>query len=106
VQLGASQSIGGRLVMSLDGRWEFRRYQNVPLGGMASGTRKDHLAVGQAKVDFYIQKWLYAGIGYVVSWNSSDLDTTLAATGGAMGTTVQGIDYLKHQILARLGVTY
>jgi hypothetical protein len=106
VQIGASQSLGGRLVASLDGRWEYRRYQNVPLG-TGFRTRKDHLAMGQAKIDFYIQRWLYAGVGYTVTWNSSDLDNVInQGMPAGMPATIQGIDYLKHQILGRLGVTY
>jgi hypothetical protein len=106
VTLGVGQSIGGRLVLGLEGRYEWRRYQGLVVM-MTPFERVDHVAYGQAKADFYIQKWLYAGIGYTISVNSSNFDQAPGFNQpGMVGVGFSGVDYVKHQILGRLGVTY
>jgi hypothetical protein len=95
VFLGVSQGIGARLVFTADGRYEWRRYQGVTRF-MAPFERRDHVAGGQAKLDFFIQKWLYAGIGYNLTFNESN----------ESAATARGVDYVKHQVLGRVGVTY
>lgn len=100
VSLGISQSLGGRLVFSADGRYEWRRYQGATITPMGLGPavpfeRRDNIILGQAKLDFFVQRWLYTGIGYIVSFNQSNADP---ANGGT--------DYVKNQILGRAGVTY
>jgi hypothetical protein len=99
VGLLVNQAIGRRLVAGLEGRYEWRRYAFVTPNMMSSTFgREDHVVVGLAKVDYFIQKWFYAGIGYTITSNSSNLAKTSANALGA--------NYLKQQILGRVGFTY
>jgi hypothetical protein len=60
--------------------------------------RDDHVVVGGAQIDVFLTQWFYAGVMYTVASNQSG-DTPATAD-------VVGVDYLKQQILGRVGVTY
>lgn len=92
-----NQGLGSRLVFGIEGRYEYRVYRNFRFL-MMPFDRRDHIVFGGAKLDFFIQKWFYAGIGYSVSFDESNLDMAQA--------NVVGVDYTKHLILGRVGITY
>jgi opacity protein-like surface antigen len=99
VSLIIDQAIGGKLVIGLEGRYEYRRYKNYFVM-MMPFDRRDHIIIGGAKMDYFIQKWFYAGIGYALTFNESNNDVLLG------GAPLLGVDYTKHQILGRMGITY
>jgi hypothetical protein len=88
----------GRLVVTLNGAFEYRRYHNyfVTLPGEATPTlfpRKDTLVGGGLAVDYYIARWIFCGASYTLGYlNPSDDPTAVA--------------YTKQQIFARVGVAY
>ena len=95
--LTIDQAVGNRLVLGVEGRYEHRIYRGFSFA-MSSVDRRDHIIIGGARLDYYIQKWFYAGIGYTITFNESNFDAVMA--------NAVGVDYAKHQILGRIGVTY
>jgi hypothetical protein len=86
------QQIAGRLALDLSGRYSHRNYQGqfVDPVQMVTGRTDDFVQVG-ATLDYFIRNWIYAGVGYSLFSNSSNIPT---------------VDYLKQQIFVRLGLTY
>jgi hypothetical protein len=99
VNISASQLVA-KLVFSAFGRYEYRRYQGFRSGmTLAPVPRRDHVVAAGGQVDYYIQRWFYAGVQYSVTLdraNESEL-------GPVAGT---GLSYTKQQVFARIGVTY
>jgi len=89
----ASQGLG-RLSVGAHGSVEYRSYQNYVLMGMEI-PRKDLLFGVGGAVDYFIQRWFYAGATYQLSMARQYDDNT--------GTAVP---FTKHQIFARLGIAY
>jgi hypothetical protein len=92
--LNLSHSLG-RLVLGANSSAEYRRYQNYVNAMGALVPRKDTLFSGGLTVDYYIQRWFYGGVSYLV---------TLARSDKAVDPTA--VNYTKQQIFARLGVAY
>jgi hypothetical protein len=86
------QQIAGRLALDLSGRYSHRNYggQFVDPVQMATGRTDDFVQVGAA-LDYFVRNWIYAGVGYSLFSNSSNLPS---------------VEYLKQQMFVRLGVTY
>lgn len=82
------QMVASRVVTYLFGRYENRRF------GAEAWGRTDNYIMGGAAIDYIIGKFLLVGASYSLNLNRS--------TGGA----IPGIDYTKHILLFRLGVTY
>jgi hypothetical protein len=99
--LSLAQQIGA-FVLTGNVRYEYRRYKGVVVA-MMPVDRNDHLLQSSVQADYFVQKWLYAGVGYASLLNRSDFDLT-----SMPGLTVaaQGLDYTKHLIVGRLGITY
>ena len=83
-----------RLVGSLWGRYDHNRFFDVP--GVPGGERVDDSVRAGAVLDYYLRSWIYAGASYTLNLNDSN-----AAGRGLTGTT-----YAKHQVFARIGITY
>jgi hypothetical protein len=98
------QQLGGRLAFDLSGRISRRQYEG--LLDPASTSRTDNLVTVGATLDYFIRNWIYGGVGYSLLTNISDY--RLPDMMNAMGATVPGtsVEYTKHQVFARLGVTY
>jgi hypothetical protein len=97
------QQLAGRFAVDLSGRYTLKRYEGyiVPVGGVpVTQPRTDNSLTLGATLDYFVRSWAYAGIGYSMVANFSD--ATIAGANG-MNTSV---NYLKHQVFARLGVTY
>jgi hypothetical protein len=87
------QSIVGRLILSMNVRYELRTYHGVVVNG--SGVdRQDHLVSAGAVLDYFIQPWLFLGASYGLSLNRVDQSAGAPA------------DYTKHLAYFRLGVGY
>jgi hypothetical protein len=85
----------GQLVASAQGAFEYRRYHHY-LDAMGNEVpRKDTLLSAGASLDYYIQKWLFAGASYSVGLARQTDDVTGAA-----------VPYTKQQVFARLGLAY
>jgi hypothetical protein len=95
------QQIAGRLSFDLSGRYGYLNYQGL-LFDMGR-TRIDNSVIVGATLDYFIRNWIYAGVGYALIANFSDY--LLPDPMGNPDPT-RPVDYVKHQVFARLGVTY
>lgn len=98
-------NLASRFVVSAFAKYEYRRYRGLTVD------RKDNVFQSGTQADFFVAHWFYLGASYIVTVNDSNLDNTLvgAPAGAPPGTpasTPAGLDYVKHLVLARLGVTY
>jgi hypothetical protein len=82
------QMVASRVVTYLFGRYENRRF-----GAEATG-RTDNYIMGGAAIDYIIGKFLLVGASYSLNLNRT------------AGGSIPGVDYTKHILLFRLGVTY
>jgi hypothetical protein len=95
------QQLGGRLALDLSVRYSHQDYQGLLFD--STQNRVDNVVLGGLTLDYFIHNWIYAGIGYSYTANFSDYHLP-----DAMGNPnpAAPVDYAKHQIFARLGVTY
>jgi hypothetical protein len=100
------QQIAGRLAFDLSGRISHRSYEGllfVP-GGTA---RTDNPVVLGATLDYFIRNWAYAGVGYSLSANLTDYKLGGVGMPGDLNYAAPiPVSYVKHQVFARLGLTY
>jgi hypothetical protein len=89
------QQVAGRLALDLSGRFSHRQYEGLLFD--ATGKRTDNVVMGGVALDYFVRNWVYAGVGY--SFNAVFSDYVLPQGG-------LPVDYVKHQVFARLGVTY
>jgi len=90
------QQVAGRLSLDLSGRYSHRRYEGL-LFDMTGAQRTDNVFTAGVTLDYFVRAWAYAGVGY--SFSAVFSDYTLPQGG-------LPVDYTKHQVFARLGVTY
>jgi len=95
--LSLSYMTVSRLVGNLWGSYDHKRFYGLPVQQAPSGQRIDDYVQAGAMLDYYLRSWLYAGVSYNLALNESDAATFT----GLSGTT-----YTKHQVFARLGITY
>jgi hypothetical protein len=57
---------------------------------MVTGRTDDFVRVG-ATLDYFLRNWVYAGVGYSLLANSSN---------------IADVEYVKQQMFVRLGLTY
>jgi hypothetical protein len=104
VYLNVGQAIAGRLGFGLTARYESRSFQNIPLtpdpDGPVTSRHDNYFQIG-ANLDYHIRDWTYVGVAYTLMDNNSDY-VPPAGNPGAPGP----VDYVKHLVFARLGVTY
>ncbi len=96
--LSLRQSIAGRLAMVAFAKYEHRVFSGYLLDRMVIPRTDDFVQAG-VTVDYFVQQWFYAGIGYIINLNSSTADDTAMRD-------IAGADYTKHQVMGRLGITY
>jgi hypothetical protein len=84
------QQIAGRLALDLSGRYQHRNYGGVFVDPAQTG-RNDDFIQGGATLDYFLRNWAYAGVGYSILSNNSNLPS---------------VEYLKQQMFVRLGLTY
>jgi hypothetical protein len=89
------QQLAGRLALDLSGRLSHRNYQGLLFDPTAS--RTDNAVTVGATLDYFIRNWAYCGLGYAFTADLSDYRLPLTGT---------RVDYTKHQVFARLGLTY
>ncbi|MDB4982017.1 MAG: hypothetical protein JWM82_2769, partial [Myxococcales bacterium] len=104
------QQLGGRLAFDLSGRYSHRQYEGLLFDAPGTARADNAISVG-ATLDYFIRNWIYAGVGYALSANISDyhLPNMIVVDPVTMAmTSVPGasVEYTKHQVFARLGVTY
>jgi hypothetical protein len=92
----------GDFVLTGFSRWEYRRYKGFqgPISQASAVSRSDHIFQTGVQLDYFIQRWFYAGVGYAHLINRSSVSGATAAA------EVAGLDFTKHLILARLGIKY
>jgi hypothetical protein len=95
--LGVAQRVGP-VSLTLAGRYEYRRYKGFQFGQPIG--RKDNIYQVRLSADYLFQKWFYTGFSYsTLISRSSDAAASAMMAAGAL-------DYSKHLILGRVGVTY
>jgi hypothetical protein len=99
VEVGVGQRVGA-FSLSLAGRYEFRRFHGVQGAEMLSISRKDHVYFVRLTGDYMLQKWFYMGFSYLTMINRSQEEATAASA------MTGSLDYGKHIILGRIGVSY
>jgi Putative beta-barrel porin 2 len=88
------QQIAGRLGLDLSGRYARLSYQGqtFDVNQMPGGqNRVDNFFQVGASLDYFLRNWAYLGVGYAFLDNRSNIPID---------------EYVKHQVFARLGVTY
>ncbi len=101
------QKIARRFNVMANLRYEYRRYHGYILESVdpmdmtktvkMPSERTDGFLQASLDADYQVQEWFYAGVGYLLQKN----DTTAVETG-----TGGGFNYVKHQVLFRIGITY
>jgi hypothetical protein len=86
------QQIAGRITAIGSIRYERRVFQFL------AAQRTDNNVQVAAAVDYHPKPWAYIGAGYSLLMNDAAAPTAAMAP--------QGVDYTKHQVFVRLGVTY
>lgn len=89
-----------KLVGQLSASYDHRRYYGLP-GGL--DPRIDNLIQGTALLDYYLKTWAFAGVSYILAHNQSDY---APPTGGPSTSYTDHTNYTKHQVFARVGLTY
>ena len=79
--------VAGRVAVSASGRFEYRNYYGTEAGVKG---RTDKLVSASLTADDMIQRVFYLGVGYTLSFASTN--------------NLTGVDYTKHVIVGRLGV--
>jgi hypothetical protein len=95
------QQVAERFALDLSGRYFHKNYQGYVATGAATSPRVDNVFEVGATFDYFLRDWAYAGVGYALITNSSDPSTIPSAMGAP-----NSLNYTKHQVFARLGVTY
>lgn len=85
-----------RIVGQVWAAYDHRRYYGLP-AGPALDPRIDDLVQATVLFDYYLKSWAYGGLSYMLAHNQS----SYAPDQGLSGT-----NYTKHQIFARVGLTY
>jgi hypothetical protein len=97
VYLSLAEQTTVGIIAQLWGSYDYRRYNGVSaLGG--TDERKDNVVQAGAMVDYFLKTWAYAGLSYSLNLNRSDYQV--------MNSSLTGASYTKHQVFARLGLTY
>jgi hypothetical protein len=99
VYLNVGQAIAGRLGFGFSARYDSRSFQNVPVTGGDVINRHDNYWQVGTNLDYHIRDWTYAGVAYTFMSNSSAYNPMAPQDPGR-------VNYTKHLIFARLGVTY
>jgi len=85
-----------RLVGSLWGSYDYKRYSDVPALPVGVSQRVDNFVQAGAMLDYYLRSWLFGGLSYNLYLNDSNVS----------GVGLTGTTYTKHVVMARLGITY
>ncbi len=84
------QQVAGRLGLDLSGRYSYLSYQGRANDMVQQGRVDNFVQVG-ASLDYFMRNWAYVGVGYSLLYTHSNISID---------------DYVKHQVFARLGITY
>jgi hypothetical protein len=103
----ASASIAqqlGAFVLSANGRYEYRRYKGMQVrsdGVAADIARNDNIWLISVQADYFLQRWFYVGVGYASLINRATIPDSATPIADDIA-----LDYTKHLIVGRLGITY
>lgn len=88
------QQVASRLALDLSGRYIYKNYQG--LYDPQTLERTDNFFQVGATLDYFVRNWIYAGLGYAVLVNRSNVVSTVPVD----------VDYTKQQVFVRVGLTY
>jgi hypothetical protein len=95
------QMVASRVVTYVFGRFENRRFGQVP---GEDKSRVDNYVMGGVAIDYMIGKFFQAGASYSLNLNRTTTASTSTASNGT--STTSALDYTKHVLLFRLGLMY
>ncbi len=95
--LALSHQTTDRFVSQLWGSYDHKQYYGLVANGVSLDPRIDNLFQAGAVFDYYMRSWAFAGVSYTLSLNRSDFQPQMM---------IPGTNYTKHQVFARLGLTY
>ena len=95
--LSLSYQSPSRLVGQLWGSYDYRRYRGIPTVIGGDGSRNDNYVQVGATLDYHLKSWAFVGVSYALAYNQSDAPAV---------DFISGANYVKHQVFARVGVTY
>jgi hypothetical protein len=88
------QQLASRLALDLSGRYIYKNYQG--LFDPQTLERTDNFFQVGATLDYFVRNWIYAGLGYALLINRSNVVSTVPVD----------LDYTKQQVFVRVGLTY
>jgi hypothetical protein len=94
--LGYDHLIAQRVILHLLGDYRYRNYSGLPAGVVSLKQNIVSLDVG---ADYQIKDWIYVGLGY-------NLQVQNRIAGPQDGVLGYAPSFVKHQVLARVGVSY
>jgi hypothetical protein len=94
------QLVAGRVALAGYARFEYRMYNGQTTAGGATVAidRTDKAVMAGLTADILLARMFYVGVGYSLTYLTTDQSATTAA--------MLGIDYTKHMVTGRLGFVY
>ncbi len=96
VYLGYDHTIATRFILFARGEYRFRKYNGIPASFGLTETSQNLVGLSLG-ADYQIKDWIYVGLGY-------DLQLQNRSGGGA--ANVYAPNFTKHQVFAKVGVSY
>jgi hypothetical protein len=94
--LALSYQTVARLIAQTWASYDHKQYYGLP----GINPRIDDLIQAGAMLDYYLKTWAFAGVSYTLALNRSDYMSTQGVA------DLSGTNYTKHQVFARVGITY
>jgi hypothetical protein len=97
---GYDHLIAGRFVLHLDAAYSYRSFDGFPPSGISNvGSLDQNLLSGGLSFDYQIRDWVYVGIGYDLQLQGVSADNPNAPLVGVL-------DFTRHQVYAKVGISY
>jgi len=98
--VGYDHLVINRILLHLKGEYRWRSYSGLPAGS-GINELKNHLVQLNVAADYKIRSWVYVGLGYDLGLRYLASDYLPSLQGG-----VYVNDFVKHQVYAKVGVSY
>ncbi len=97
---GYDHLIASRFVLHLDAAYTRRDFGGFPGGGIGGVTSLgENLLTGGLSFDYQIKEWIYVGLGY-------DLQLQGVSSNNASSPIVGLLDFTRHQVYGKVGISY
>ncbi len=100
VYAGYDHLIASRFVLHLNLAYSYRDFGGFPAAGLNGITKiSQNLLSGVLALDYQIKEWVYVGVGY-------DLQLQTVSDAPNAGETIGAIDFNRHQVYGKVGISY